>query len=108
MIADEGGPLQRTILPALVTKFSTTEIGLHLHSTSSTRMEKIEAAYECGCTRFDSALKGFGGCPMAEDDLTGNLATEDLISYLNTRGVSLDLDMDKWQEALAFSSRVFL
>lgn len=98
----------KTILPALVKKFSTTEIGLHLHSTPSTRLEKIEAAYVCGCTRFDSALKGFGGCPMATDDLTGNLATEDLISYLNTRGVSLNLDMDKWQEALAFSSRVFL
>ena len=98
----------KTILPALVTKFSTTEIGLHLHSTPSTRLEKIEAAYACGCTRFDSALKGLGGCPMAADDLTGNLATEDLISYLNTRGVSLNLDMDKWQEALAFSSRVFL
>ncbi|HMI04378.1 MAG TPA: hydroxymethylglutaryl-CoA lyase [Pedobacter sp.] len=98
----------KTILPALVTKFSTTEIGLHLHSTPSTRLEKIEAAYACGCTRFDSALKGLGGCPMAADDLTGNLATEDLISYLNTKGLSLNLDMDKWQEALAFSSRVFL
>lgn len=97
----------KTILPALVSKFNSTEIGLHLHSTPSTRLEKIAAAYECGCTRFDSALKGFGGCPMAADELTGNMATEDLISYLNTRGVSLDLDMDKWQEALAFSSRVF-
>lgn len=98
----------KTILPALVSKFSSVEIGLHLHSTPSTRLEKIAAAYECGCMRFDSALKGFGGCPMAADDLTGNLATEDLISYLNTRGVSLNLDMDKWQEALAFSARVFL
>lgn len=98
----------KAILPALVSRFSTTEIGLHLHSTPSTRMEKIAAAYECGCTRFDSALKGFGGCPMAADDLTGNLATEDLIGYLGTKGVSLNLNMDKWQEALAYSSRVFI
>src|SRR5690606_16596623 len=70
----------REILPPLISRFRDTEIGLHLHSTPLTRFEKIEAAYECGCRRFDSALKGFGGCPMAADDLTGNLATEDVIA----------------------------
>jgi len=98
----------KAILPALVSRFSAVEIGLHLHSTPATRLEKIEAAYESGCTRFDSALKGFGGCPMAADDLTGNLATEELISYLNGRGIPLGLNMEKWQEALTFSSKVFL
>jgi hydroxymethylglutaryl-CoA lyase len=97
----------RTILPALISKFSATEIGLHLHSTPLTRVEKIEAAYESGCMRFDSAVKGFGGCPMASDDLTGNLATEELIDYLAGKGLELGLDTDKWQEALAFSSRIF-
>lgn len=98
----------KTILPVLVKRFPYAEIGLHLHSTPATRLEKIVAAYESGCMRFDSALKGFGGCPMAADDLTGNLATEDLISYLNSKGAHPELNMEKWKEALSFSARVFL
>lgn len=104
----------KEILPSLVKRFEYTdpakniEIGLHLHSTPYTRFEKIQAAYESGCKRFDSALKGFGGCPMATDDLTGNMATEDLISYLSSKGETLNLNMDKWQEALRFSGKVFL
>ncbi|KQC01906.1 hydroxymethylglutaryl-CoA lyase [Pedobacter sp. Hv1] len=97
----------KTILPALVQKFNHTEIGIHLHSTPFTRLEKIEAAYQAGCTRFDSALKGFGGCPMAADDLTGNMATEDLIAYLQSKGENLGLDMDRWNEAMLFSSQIF-
>ena len=57
--------------------------------------------------RFDSALKGFGGCPMAADDLTGNIATENIIGFLSQQGIDLDLDMSKWDEAMAFSARVF-
>lgn len=97
----------KTILPALVKKFNHTEIGMHLHSTPFTRLEKIEVAYQAGCTRFDSALKGFGGCPMAADDLTGNMATEDLIFYLQGKGENLGLDMDRWNEAMLFSSQIF-
>lgn len=97
----------REILPALVKRFENTEIGLHLHSTPNTRFEKIEAAYESGCKRFDSALKGFGGCPMATDDLTGNMATEDLIAFLESRNEALNLNRNKWQEALVFSQKVF-
>ncbi|RZK54119.1 MAG: hydroxymethylglutaryl-CoA lyase [Pedobacter sp.] len=95
------------ILPAMMKKFNQIEVGIHLHSTHFTRLEKIEAAYNAGCKRFDSALKGFGGCPMASDDLTGNMATEDLISFLESKGENLNLDMEKWQEAMVFSSRVF-
>nr|WP_232325512.1 hydroxymethylglutaryl-CoA lyase [Pedobacter panaciterrae] len=97
----------REILPFLVKRFENTEIGLHLHSTPNTRFEKIEAAYESGCRRFDSALKGFGGCPMATDDLTGNLATEELITYLESRKEVLNLNMNKWQDAIAYSHKVF-
>lgn len=96
-----------TILPPLLSTFNDIEIGLHLHSTPFTRLEKIAAAYEAGCTRFDSALKGYGGCPMATNDLTGNLATEDLINFLKSKNVDLKLNLDHWQEALAFSARVF-
>lgn len=95
------------ILPPLLKRFDQTEIGIHLHSTPFTRLEKIEAAYNAGCKRFDSALKGFGGCPMATDDLTGNLATEDLIAYLHSKGEDLNLDMEKWNEAMTLSTTVF-
>lgn len=97
----------KTILPPLVQQFPLVEFGLHLHSTPQQRLEKIEAAFAGGCTRMDSALKGFGGCPMAADDLTGNIATEDVISYLNSKGVSLSLNLEKWGEALMLSNRIF-
>lgn len=97
----------RALLPALINSFPQTEIGIHLHSTPQSRLEKIEAAYEVGCKRFDSALKGFGGCPMATDDLTGNMATEDLIAYLQSKGEYLALDLEKWVEAMAYSGKIF-
>ena len=95
------------LIPLLNHRCGAAEIGLHLHSTPETRLEKIEAAYNSGCRRFDSAAKGFGGCPMAADDLTGNLATEGLITFLESHGEPLELDHDKWQEALNLSAMVF-
>lgn len=95
------------ILPKLISRFSNTEIGIHLHSTPTERFEKIEAAYNSGVKRIDSALKGFGGCPMAADDLTGNIATEDVIGFLSSKGESLNFNMDKWNEAMAFSGKIF-
>jgi len=97
----------KTILPPLAQQFQNIEFGLHLHSTPQQRLEKIEVAFTAGCTRMDSALKGFGGCPMAADDLTGNIATEDVIHYLKGQGVELGLDMGKWGEAMLFSSNIF-
>lgn len=97
----------KTILPPLVKQFPAIEFGLHLHSTPQQRLEKIEAAFNAGCTRMDSALKGFGGCPMAADDLTGNIATEDVMHYLHEQGKELGLDMEKWQEAMLFSGSIF-
>ncbi|MNE71021.1 Hydroxymethylglutaryl-CoA lyase YngG [compost metagenome] len=84
------------------------EFGVHLHSTPSTRTEKIDAAWKAGCRRFDSALKGFGGCPMAKDDLTGNIATESILSYLEQNNINTGLNMQAWQEAMLLSSRVFV
>ncbi|WP_285008015.1 hydroxymethylglutaryl-CoA lyase [Pedobacter faecalis] len=97
----------REIVPTLLASFSNIEIGLHLHSTPATRLEKMEAAYDAGCARFDSALRGYGGCPMAADDLTGNMATEDLIDFFTAKNIHLNLDMEKWTEAVRFSSRIF-
>ncbi|MCX2480142.1 hydroxymethylglutaryl-CoA lyase [Pedobacter sp. MC2016-15] len=96
------------LLPMLTKSFPETEIGLHLHSTPGSRLEKIEAAYHSGCKRFDSALRGFGGCPMAKDDLTGNMATEDVIAYLEQQGEQLHLDHSKLQHALVLSSGIFI
>jgi len=96
-----------TIYPSLVSRFPKTEFGVHLHSTSDTSFEKIKAAFDSGCKRFDSALKGYGGCPMAADDLTGNIATENVISFLQDQGIKLNLDIEKWAEAMAYSNRIF-
>jgi len=96
------------IYPALCRSFPGTEFGLHLHATPSGWREKIEASYNSGCLRFDSAIKGYGGCPMAADELTGNIATENLISYLQLQNEHLGLNMDKFREAMEYSSKVFI
>ncbi|HZY39366.1 MAG TPA: hydroxymethylglutaryl-CoA lyase [Mucilaginibacter sp.] len=81
--------------------------GMHLHSTPDTWLEKIEAAYKGGCRLFDSALKGYGGCPMAEDKLTGNIATENLVGYLQSQNEHLGLNLGRLKEAMDFSVRIF-
>jgi len=95
------------IYPALCNAFPDTEFGLHLHATPDNWHSKIEAAYNSGCKRFDAALKGYGGCPMAKDELTGNIATENLISYLQSKKELLGLDLDKFSEAMMFADQVF-
>lgn len=97
-----------SIYPDLCRQFPQTEFGIHLHSTPDTWQPKIAAAYQSGCKRFDTALKGYGGCPMATDDLTGNIATESLIDYLKSQNELLGLNFDKLQEALDYSGKVFL
>lgn len=87
--------------------FPGVEFGVHLHSKPELSAEKLNAAWESGCRRFDSALKGYGGCPMASDSLTGNIATESLISLLEAKGMDTELNLRKWEEAIEFSSRIF-
>ncbi|WP_374950347.1 hydroxymethylglutaryl-CoA lyase [Mucilaginibacter sp.] len=96
-----------TLYPALSKEFLGVQFGLHLHSTPDTWQEKVAAAYESGCNKFDVALKGYGGCPMAKDNLTGNIATENLIAYLLHQNIDLSLDLDKLQEAMDYSGRIF-
>lgn len=95
------------LFPHLQAQFPEIEFGVHLHSTPARSHEKIEAAWNSGCRRFDSALRGYGGCPMASDSLTGNIATEGLISFLEERGENTKLNMKKWNEAMDYSSRIF-
>ncbi|MBB5397639.1 hydroxymethylglutaryl-CoA lyase [Mucilaginibacter sp. AK015] len=102
-------PEQITALYPALTKLSEiTAFGVHLHSTPDTWQEKIAAAYQSGCNKFDSALKGYGGCPMAKDDLTGNIATENLIAYLLHQNLDLGLNLDKLSEAMDYSGKVFV
>lgn len=97
----------RSIYTQLSQSFPDTEFGVHLHSTPTTCLEKVEAAYQSGCKRFDGALKGYGGCPMAKDELTGNIATENLIGYLSQHNALSGLNFDTLQDALDYSVRVF-
>jgi len=91
----------------LIPEFNNIEIGAHLHSTKDKAQEKIDAAYKSGCNRFDVAIHGFGGCPMAKDDLTGNLATEDLENYLLKNNIPNQLNTDLLQNAYSESWKVF-
>jgi hydroxymethylglutaryl-CoA lyase len=91
----------------LVPEFPGVEIGAHLHTTPTTWEEKIQAAYNAGCRRFDSAIKGFGGCPMASDVLTGNMATENLLHYFNKHNVITGIDENAFAEAMHLASSTF-
>ena len=92
----------------LASELKNTNLGIHLHATPGTWREKVDAAYKSGCKRFDSAVKGFGGCPMAADELTGNIATENVISYLSEKGIDLELNMNKLSEAMEYANCIFL
>lgn len=95
------------LFKTLVVKFPAIEFGAHLHSSPAAAMEKIEAAYRSGCQRFDGAIRGLGGCPMAEDELVGNLATETILSYLKSKNDAPALDAHEFARALALAATVF-
>lgn len=99
--------LIQRIFTSTIASFPDAEIGAHFHSTPHTATEKIDAAYKAGCRRFDVAIKGYGGCPMAKDELTGNIATEKLLSYFETTGVDSGIDQSEFDEALMMSAGVF-
>jgi hydroxymethylglutaryl-CoA lyase len=95
------------LFTSLSTQFPTLELGVHLHSTQAKALEKIDAAYRAGCRRFDGAMRGFGGCPMANDELVGNVATETILSYLVERQVNPEVDQIAFFEALTAAEGVF-
>lgn len=82
--------------------FPDLDLGVHLHSQANTVKEKIKAAIESGCKRFDTAIGGYGGCPMAEDELTGNMATETLLAYLDAHAFPHTVDQLTFSEATAY------
>jgi hydroxymethylglutaryl-CoA lyase len=97
----------RFLFKTLIREYPQIEFGAHLHSTPSKSIEKIEAALESGCQRFDGAIKGFGGCPMANDELVGNLATETILSFLKMKGAQPAIDENEFAKALTMADSVF-
>lgn len=96
-----------TLFTALSEGYPNIEFGAHLHSRPENTIDKIDAAFKSGCRRFDGAIKGYGGCPMAEDSLVGNIATEAIINYFTENRVEFDLDIDQFKEGVRIASQVF-
>jgi hydroxymethylglutaryl-CoA lyase len=92
----------------LIPKYPQIEFGAHLHTTPTTWFEKVDAAFKAGCTRFDGAIQGFGGCPMAKDELTGNMPTEKLFNYFSEQNVMTNLDKNKFDKAYIQATDVFM
>jgi hydroxymethylglutaryl-CoA lyase len=93
----------RALIPAL----PTVEFGAHLHCTPENWKAKTQAAWDGGCRRFDGAIKGYGGCPMAEDELVGNLRTELFVHHLDDQGIRTGLDLAQLDRCVNMSSNVF-
>jgi hydroxymethylglutaryl-CoA lyase len=91
----------------LIPRFPKTEFGAHLHTAPHNWKEKIDAAFENGCRRFDTAIFGYGGCPMAKDDLIGNFPTEHFVNYFGTKTIGDQFDIDAFAEALRAARKVF-
>ena len=92
----------------LIKQLPGVEIGAHLHSKPDNWKEKLDAAVNAGCKRFDGALNGFGGCPMANDDLVGNMRTEWMIDYFKRKELSNDFNADALAKSLQLASEIFI
>ena len=91
----------------LIPRYPAIEFGAHLHTTPSSWHEKVDAAYQAGCHRFDGAIQGFGGCPMAKDELTGNMPTERLVSYFTTVKADTNSATMIFESAFNEASKIF-
>jgi hydroxymethylglutaryl-CoA lyase len=102
------------LFSSLTKQFPSIEFGAHLHSNPATAEEKIKSAFLAGCQRFDGAIKGFGGCPMADDELVGNLATETILNWVDNHALkstgqakSLGLNREAFNEAVLLADSIF-
>lgn len=91
----------------LIPQYPEIEFGAHLHTTPDKWFEKIDAAYHAGCRRYDGAIQGFGGCPMAKDDLTGNMPTEKLLSYFTANRENTNLNPLSFESGYNEASKLF-
>lgn len=95
------------IFSSLIKEFPDIEFGAHLHTTPHTWKEKIQAAYENGCRRFDGAIKGYGGCPMAKDELTGNMPTENMLYYFDLNDIETNIERKEFNKSLNLAMDIF-
>jgi hydroxymethylglutaryl-CoA lyase len=101
-------PLQiASLIKNVIASFPQIETGVHLHSTEGNWKEKIDAALQNGCMRFDGALKGVGGCPMAKDELVGNMNSELMIPYFQQSGLLKNINEEELQKAIEMASKIF-
>ncbi len=98
----------RSVFSACLSQMPQVEFGAHFHTRPDNYLQNITAAYESGCRSFDSAIKGFGGCPFATDELTGNLPTESLLSFLESMKESTGINRQAFDKAYAIASRIFI
>lgn len=110
-LADTIGNSTESQIKSLVTLVSKRlpgkEIGVHLHSNTLEARSKIKAAFEAGCRRMDGALNGYGGCPMAKDELVGNVATEEIVAFMDEQGVKTGIREDELRKAVSLASKIF-
>lgn len=91
----------------LIPKYPQVEFGAHLHTVPNKWFEKVDAAYKAGCRRYDGAIQGFGGCPMAKDDLTGNMPTEKMLSYFTEKRADTSISPMSFESAYNVASQLF-
>lgn len=91
----------------LIPKYPHIEFGAHLHTTPDKWFEKVDSAYKAGCRRFDGAIKGFGGCPMAKDELTGNMPTEKMLSYFTAEKANTNTNILSFESAYNEAKKIF-
>ncbi|MGB0932906.1 MAG: hydroxymethylglutaryl-CoA lyase [Lishizhenia sp.] len=96
-----------SLFTTLIPELPQVNFGAHLHSTPSTVEDKVAAAYASGCRKFDGALKGYGGCPMAKDDLTGNMPTEKMLEWFKTNNVETGLNLEELEQSLLWTLKTF-
>jgi hydroxymethylglutaryl-CoA lyase len=95
------------IFEHLTREFPLLDIGAHFHSTPQTAHEKLQAAFDHGCRRFDMAIGGIGGCPMAQDDLVGNMATEHVLAFIHERKLPISINTEALAKAQAIAARIW-
>ena len=95
------------VFSTLISEYPKIEFGAHFHTTTDKWEEKMDSAYQNGCKRFDSTIKGFGGCPMAKDELTGNMPTEKVFSFFKSKGIDLSVDNSAFETAVDNMSTYF-
>lgn len=95
------------VTKSVIDTFPHIETGVHLHSAPLNRNAKIDAAFKAGCKRYDGALMGIGGCPMANDELVGNMDTEELIAYFSKAGIALPINYNALQESINIAAIIF-